>query len=188
MDWIQIITLIIFIFAFLALIFWIQRGFKKIKNIDNTFEETLKFKGIDFSSRINLGTYINGHPDLDDMITHVFSFTHENSLILYAKQYKNSANIETAYFACLAEIPFENITDITIEDNSSIEQKVTLGRVLLVGVFALAWKKDKKKQQAFVNIQWTDGKFQHQTLFRFDEKEAFQEANKVRNALIKQIR
>ena len=60
--------------------------------------------------------------------------------------------------------------------------------MLLVGVFALAWKKKKKNEEAFLNINWTDGKYEHETLFQFEDKGAFQEANKVRNSLIKQTR
>jgi hypothetical protein len=41
-------------------------------------------------------------------------------------------------------IELSTISNISIEDASSIDKKVTLGRVLLVGVFALAWRKSKK--------------------------------------------
>ena len=181
-------TWIIVIAIFVLIIFWGQNAGKKVANIEDAFNKDLNAKGIDISSKIILGTYVGGHPDLDNMTTHVFSFKHENSLTLYAKLYKKPGNIETVYFDHLANIPIDRISDITIEDISSVEKKVTLGRVLLVGVFALAWKKDKKKQQAFVNIKWNDEKFQHQTLFRFENIGAFQEANKVRNALIKQTR
>lgn len=83
-----------------------------------------------------------------------------------------------------AEIPIEAVSDITIEDASSIEKKITVGRIFLVGIFALGWRKKKKNELAFLVIEWKKGKFEHFTTFSFEGKEAFQNANTARNKLI----
>lgn len=181
-------TWIIVIAVFVLLVIWGQSVGKKAAKIEEVFNDTLKAKGIDTSSKIILGKYVGGHPELDNTVLNVFSFKHQNCLTLYAKLYKKPGDIGTVYFDHLTDIPIDNIKGISIEDASSIDKKVTLGRVLLVGVFALAWKKKKKNEEAFLNINWTDGKYEHETLFQFEDKGAFQEANKVRNSLIKQTR
>ena len=84
-------------------------------------------------------------------------------------------------------IPINSIKEILIEDATTIENKVTLGRVILVGIFALAWKKKKKNELSFVTIQWTKERFNHTTIFSFEGSNAMQIANKVRNRLIREI-
>ena len=82
----------------------------------------------------------------------------------------------------MGEIPTSFITSINVEDGSSIEKRVTLGRVLLVGVFALAWKKNKKNSLALLVIGWNDGKFDQETIFQYTGDDAISKAN---NAKIK---
>jgi hypothetical protein len=68
-----------------------------------------------------------------------------------------------------------------------MEKRITLGRVLLVGIFALAWRKKKKNELAFVTIEWKE-KFENSTIFSFEGQEAMQKANTARNELIKMCR
>lgn len=57
--------------------------------------------------------------------------------------------------------------------------------MILVGVFAFAWKKKKKNEIAFVEIDWKKGKFNNETMFCFEGENAVQRANKARNGIIK---
>lgn len=182
MTWIIIIVVVV------LFVLWGQNEVKKVTKIEEIFVDSLQKKGIDISSKIILGKYIGGHPEIDSTLQNVFSFKHRNRLTLYAKLYKIPGDIGTVYFKHITDISIDNIKGINIEDATSIDKKVTLGRVLLVGVFALAWKRQKKNEAAFLNIIWVDGKYEHETLFQFENKGSLQEANKVRNSLIKQIR
>ena len=56
--------------------------------------------------------------------------------------------------------------------------------IFLVGIFALGWRKKKKNELAFLIIEWKKGKFENSTIFSFEGKEAFQNANTSRNKLI----
>lgn len=127
MTWIIIIIGIVVLSTI-----WNLNSVKKIEKTEGEFNETLKAEGIDLSTKVWLGNYVGGHPQIDNSLAHVFSFKTESNLRLYAKMYKSSANISTVYFSHLADIPIEKIKDITIEDTSTIDKKVTLGRVLLV--------------------------------------------------------
>lgn len=153
-------------------------GSEKKKKTDQILLE----KGLKQEDIIFLGTYIGGHPDLDDNIS--FSVIYpKNNILIIAKQI---SELEVPVEKC--SIAIESIKDVAIENASTIENKVTLGRVLLVGVFALAWKKKNKNELAFISINWFDGKFEHSTLFSFEGKDAAQKANTARNRLIKIIR
>jgi hypothetical protein len=127
-----------------------------------------------------LGDYVGGHPNIDDMIKNIRVHKEDDQLVFYENElYQVPKLINNS------AIKIENIDNVTIEDASSIENKITLGRVFLVGIFALAWKKKKKNELAFVVIQWHTGKFQNETTFSFEGTDAVSKANKSRNQIIK---
>jgi hypothetical protein len=179
---------IIIIAAIILLLVWGYSSGKNTEEKQNSFESSLKDQGVDTNTRINLGTYIGGHPNIDKSITHMFCYKDKLALKLYAKLYKTPGVISSVYFDYLASIPTNAIRNISIEDNTSIEQKVTAGRIFLVGIYALAWKKTIKNKKAFLNIQWSDGRFDHETIFVFENGGALGQANQARNALMKQVR
>jgi hypothetical protein len=172
MGWIIGIGVVIVLFIIL--------GSQGQKNIDKR-TAFLKNMGIDPNELVKVGAYVGGHPDIDN---------HYSSCVIYLKD--NNLKIchenEIAIPRFLADIDKDKIIYISIEDSSSIEKKVTLGRVLLVGIFALAWKKKKKNEMAFLAIDWNDGKFEHSTLFSFEGKDAMQTANTARNKLIRLVK
>jgi hypothetical protein len=135
--------------------------------------------GIDLHNLISIGGYIGGHPNVDNHYPSCIAYTESNML----KIYEDSGSSYTPRF--LAGINMYAIKDITIEDATTIEKKVTLGRVFLVGVYALAWQKKKKNEMAFLAIDWSDGTFEHSTLFSFEGHDAMQNANIARNMLIR---
>jgi hypothetical protein len=115
-------------------------------------------------------TYVGGHPDVDRNVPCLIYLIRERSL----KFYSRLSAYQMPSFAF--EIPVSAIKNIELEDASSIEHKITVGRMLLVGVFAFAWKKKKKNELAFVTIEWNDGRFNHTTILNIDGKEAMQNA------------
>ncbi len=156
-------------------VFMVKSGQKnKVKT-----DAFLAKRGIKQTDIVPYGTYVGGHPDADENINYAVIYPKDKKLII-AKQLHESIPPEDK-----VSIVITSIKDITVEDASSIEKKVTLGRVLLTGVFALAWRKSKKNELAFVSIDWNDGKFNHSTLFSFEGKDAMQKANTARNKLIK---
>ena len=141
-------------------------------------EESLKKRGLNFGDFKKCGTYVGGHPSIDETVEGIAIRKNDKELRIY--EFPNQMKMPIFK----AEIPIENITDIKVEDASSIEKKLTVGRLLLVGIFAFAWKKKKKNELAFVTIEWKE-KFEHNTVFSFEGKEAMQNANSARNQLIK---
>lgn len=86
---------------------------------------------------------LGGHPSLDDTIP-------------LCHAYKKGANLVLAQKLSLtevpgSEIPIADIDNITLQDASTIDKRITAGRMLLVGVFALAWQKKRKMKWPLLN-------------------------------------
>ena len=88
----------------------------------------------------------------------------------------------------LAFIPENQIKNIYVEDSTTIQSRPTVVRFLAVGLLAFAWQKKKKNEQAYLGVEWNDGRFDHDTIFEYEGKGAMQKANTVRNKLIQQIK
>lgn len=143
--------------------------------------QEMVLKGMDFSDFVEMGTYAGGHPNLNETIDKIYCRKEDRNLKFYTIPIWEISMPETV---SSADIPLDTIADITIEDATSIEKKITVGRIFLVGIFALGWRKKKKNEMAFLVIEWKKGRFEHSTTFSFEGKDAFQRANTSRNRLI----
>lgn len=143
--------------------------------------EILTKKGTSRDAFKSVGMYAGGHPSINDSKKYVYAFKEGDSISLYTEEVPDVSlpkKIEGS------EMLIESITDIKVEDSTTVERRITLGRMLLVGVFAFAWKKKKKDESAFVTITWSKGKFEQNTTFMFEGKNAYMRANVARNNLI----
>lgn len=153
---------------------------KKKARIQEDISETEEFA-------VKTERYIGGHPDIDEVI--------ENSwLVPTDKEISIQWCKPNAYglyrgAVTMATLPTNQVKAIKIEDASTIERKVTLGRFIMLGALgALAFKKKVKTETAYLTIDWNDGRFDHETSFEFSGNGAFQRANHARNRLIKLCR
>ena len=169
-GWFIFVLVLILAFVIYAVISGIT-GTKQVK-------EELSKQNLQVSDFIPIGDYLGGHIDLDNGMKGCRALIKEDRIAIYLMP----NDFETPIYK--ASIQKDSITDIQIEDESTIDKKITLGRVLLVGVFALAWRKNKKKEAAYLSIMWNDGKYTHNTIFGFENENAFQKANTARNKLI----
>lgn len=172
MIWFVIIAVFIVLVAFAA--FSTEQNKEKSK-------EFMKKNNMSFSDFYPIGKYVGGHPRVDNEQENLY-FSFKDGIFKFHKIL--IYEVSTPEYVEGFDIAASDITDITVEDSSTIESKVTLGRVILVGIFALAWKKKKKNELAFVVINWTKGKFSHSTTFAFEGSDAFTKANTARNKLI----
>lgn len=140
--------------------------------------------GYDYEHKIESGTYVHGHPDIDEQKKTVYIIPKEEELhILFMLGNENLMPPKL-----LGIIPKSAISEIIVEDQSTFEKRLTLARVALVGVFALAWKKKKKNELAYLTINWNDNKFNNETVFEFEGKSALNKANTCSNNLKKLFR
>jgi len=132
----------------------------------------------DYTDYKLMGDYVGGHPLLNNTVNNILAREDEQEIGLY----KSLSLFESP--TRIASIPINAISNIQISDATTIENKITLGRVLLVGVFALAWRKKKKIEHTFLIVTWKNGKFDNDTIFSFEGKNAMQKTNIARNELI----
>lgn len=165
-----------------AVVFAVVVGSKNQKRIKAEMDR----RGIKKNDFVKMGHIIAGHPDVNEGVQNSLCKINDGNIQFYTvKDYSMfdiEAEIPRKTQVC---IPINEIEDITIEDKSTIEKKITVGRIFLVGILALGWKKKKVNEQAFVVIKWKTGKFVNETIFMFENKGALQLANTARNFLVK---
>jgi len=132
---------------------------------------------------VKIGKYVGGHPKMNEQIEYCSWFGRDGELIFCKNEFRFSLLGKP-----VMKIPINAVRNVILEDSSTMDRRVTLGRVLLVGIFALAWRKNKKNEMAFVVIEWKDDRFEHSTMFAYEGKGATQKANNDRNELIAAIR
>ena len=155
---------------------------KKQKEIDNNLDNNLIEMGYSIQLKIHTGKYFSGHPDINTPVEKTIIYPIDGILAIMNATSYNTAPVK------IAEINNSFIKNVQVLDKTSIENKVTLGRVLLTGVFALAWKKKKVNEAAYLTIEWNDGRFDHETIFEYEGKGSMQAANTARNKIIQVIR
>lgn len=147
----------------------------------------MEANGVSLDMFIRMDMYVGGHPMIDNQIKNSCIFKRGSDLVICDFDII-STSFDAQKFAnedCI--IPINSIKNILVEDASTVESRITMGRMLLVGIFALAWKKRQKNGLAFVVIEWTQGRFEHSTIFSFEGNGAMLAANSQRNRLIRVI-
>lgn len=160
-----------FVIAFIAIVIFaaISGGNANIKK----FEDTYKVKP---SILLASGTYVSGHPLLNNSIK-------DTKLLLDVDGVK-IFNVDANGFNLKSSIPKNDIKNVAMEDSSTIQNRVTVGRLLLTGIFAFAWKKKSKQECAYFIIEWKQGQFDNETIFEFEGVGSIQKANTLRNKFI----
>jgi 5S rRNA maturation endonuclease (ribonuclease M5) len=73
-------------------------------------------------------------------------------LTFFEKQTEFSAALSTKFI-----IPNSQIKDVVIEGKDDVNRRVTVTRLLAVGIFAFALKKKNKDQEAYITLELADG-------------------------------
>ena len=159
------LIIILLIIAFL--VFIIIRGIKGLNSH--------KKHGFKRSEIVSNVLYTCGHPSIDKPT--LVSIGVKNNILSIMPVYgKNSF-----------DIPNEKIKNITIEDTTTIQRRPTVLRFLALGILAFAWQKKEKIEQAYMVLEWNDGRFDHDTIFEYKGAGAMMSANKDRNKLIQKL-
>lgn len=76
----------------------------------------------------------------------------KGSLMFFEKQTEFSSPMSTKF-----TIQSKDIKNIAIEGKDEVNRRVTVTRLLAVGIFAFALKKKSKDQEAYITVELTDG-------------------------------
>jgi hypothetical protein len=143
-----------------------------VSNFNKQDEKFVAQHKISVRDLIDCGTYVSGHPSLDD------PFNGAKIQLDFDK-----VKVFTA-FNEKASIPKSSISNVLMEDSSTIQTRVGIKRLLLTGIFAFAWKKKQKLESAYIVIEWKQGQFSNETIFEFEGTGSIQKANTLRNKFI----
>jgi hypothetical protein len=173
----------------IAVILGIMGGNKSVEDRIKAKEKALQKlngEGIQTEKFLRTENYIGGHPDINSFLKNTVIYKNNNDFEIYVP-YTDQADISNIKVEYSKEgiIPIQSIKNISIEDKTTIDKRVSLGRAVLFGPLAFGMQKTIKKEEAYLNISWNDGKFDHETLFQF---QTLQDANIARNELIKATR
>jgi hypothetical protein len=168
-----VIIIAIIVFVGIGIIYGITSSQKRSDALSNL--------GINKEDLLRAGKYISGHPDIDKPIDDTEFLISDNQLKIFSRD----ANTVPAY---VANIQFDKIKNIVVEDESTIRRRVTVVRLLAVGIFAFALKKKKVDKLLYLIFEWNDGRFDHETIFEFTGSVSQGDPNTLRNKIIKAIR
>jgi hypothetical protein len=139
------------------------------------------------------GKYVGGHPDAptpipvttgvltdSEIVIHVAGIKQQYAALHGLKQPKELG-------AIAFRIPVSSITNVVVEDASTVEKRVTMTRLLTVGVFAFGAKKKKVHSEFYVTLTWGAGKIPNETIFEFEGQNAQTQANQWRSIIVKQV-
>jgi hypothetical protein len=185
-------TYIIIGFIILVIIGLVQQAKKTTNSKQGKEKELADIHNLNDTNKLFSAEYLGGHPSINNP-SYLRGFDKDNHLVLVKffteKVTDDKVGLYDAYnFEICGTIPFNSIKDVSFENASTIQSRVTAGRMLLVGPLAFAWKKKEKHECAYIIIQWSDGRFNHETLFEFTGGGSIQSANTGRNKLINSIK
>jgi len=144
-----------------------------MKNFNKNADDFEKEYNVKLTDRIKSGTLLSGHPDVNESLK-------STEMLLD----KDDIKIFTA-FKLQANIPKHLIKNVVMEDASTIQNRVGIKRLLMVGIIAFAWKKKEKQECAYLIIEWKKNNFDMETIFEFEGKGSINDANMLRNSIIK---
>lgn len=166
------VTIVILIVIFLIL-FVVALFLKQYKELKDFKEAGFLLQYFVYTNR-----YIGGHPEIDKPQPSASLYPKDDKLLIF----NNVSGTKE-----IASIPKKSIKNIVLEDQTTIEKRVGLIRMLAAGILAFAMMKTEKNELAYLVIEWNDGRFDHETAFEFSGEGALTRANEARNKLIRNI-
>ncbi len=126
---------------------------KKQKENDDKLEK------LGFTRHYEAGTYLTGFQESERQSNVICGETKDELIFLDSDLNE------------LGKIPIKDITDITLEDKSTIDKRITLTRIALVGIFAFGLQKKRKDEVYFLVIDWKSKKLGETVVFEFTNLE-----------------
>jgi hypothetical protein len=134
-------------------------------------------KSLGAIAKVDVGKYLTGLPDRDAPANNV----------LCAITPKEFCFISLGSNQ-IGSIPRNGVNQIFVDDKSQITQRLTVTRMLTLGVFSLAAPKKNKHREYCLVIDWDDKRgLKHNTVFEFSGMASDTLANRAANTLLKYV-
>lgn len=161
---------------------WVAASSANKQHLENDLKEEEWFKENGYETRVGPPTssFIGGHPQFTEPTLFTTMLAHNKSIHVF----KYDRLLNKALQPLLFEIPLADIEDIEILDQTTMERRITVGRMLMVGVFAFAWKKKKINTCIYLNLVWNYKGIKYETIFENTEPNAIEAFNKAKNYIV----
>jgi hypothetical protein len=127
------------------------------------------------------GKYVSGHPEIVSPIAITSAEVNDSEVVIYPITQPSKLG------PAAGRIPIAAISNVVVEDRTTVEKRITATRLLAVGVFALAAKKTEVHPEFYVTVTWGGGKIANETIFEFEGQNAQTSANYLRNIIAKRV-
>ncbi len=175
MDAVDITLFYLIVILFVIGFIWACKvDIKKLKQKEKYLSDGFEF----------MGHYVYGHPGVKIPAPDITYGRLEAGRIIFYQIGESGFEVFPPHAIEGFEIPCDNIEDACVEDKTTFESRITIPRMFVAGLYALAWKKRDKREAAFLRIIWRDGRFSNETVFGFDGTGATLSADKARNFVI----
>jgi len=127
---------------------------------------------------VSFGDYLFGLPNANSPTKNVDCYITDSALV-----FMSGISFE------LGRIPRDSINQVFVDDKSQISQRITVTRILTLGIFSLAAPKKKKYKEYCLVIDWDDEKrIRNNSIFEFSGSDCAAKANLSANTVMKYIK
>ncbi|MDK7375995.1 MULTISPECIES: hypothetical protein [Weeksella] len=119
-------------------------------------------KGIDPSKFMYAGKYLYGFIGQNEPIDRLDVFVGEDRLYFYKTRHGQIKKEE------FVEIPLSDIHKVSLENKTTIQSRVGVKRLLLVGILAFAWKKKEKMNLMYLVLEINNPNIGSEVILEFE--------------------
>lgn len=161
------------VFIVISLIgFMLSKGEKKETTAEEDFHAVPKFATQHLAGHSGIGKNEN-----------VFLLRGEEALeVAERKLY-----VASSPYKIITTIPYTSITAVNAENHSGIKKIFSLGKFILIGVYAFAWLKKEPKERGYLVIKWMENGDEHAAVFMNEEEGALANVGLARKAILSWI-
>jgi hypothetical protein len=153
-------------------------GIKRTASIPGGFLQGFRVGLAGESFPVPVGSYLTGLPDTSDPTSDVQCNVDDSDFIFTTRRGK-----------AIGRIPRDSVNQIIADDKSRIEGRITVPRVLALGILSLGVKKQRKVQTWCMVIDWDDANgIRQNTVFEFSGKYCDVSINKATNLLRRHLK
>lgn len=153
---------------------WAIVGLVWILNVQGKKQDAkLRKRGIVPNKLVPAGKYLHGHWRIFKPVDKITMDFKDDHIKLR----------EDMTYKLEGDIPYSEITQVKVEDKTTVSRRVGLKRMAVVGLFAFAMKKKVTDDLAYLVIEATHAGQEHEIFFEFTQKDAFNKASELKNRI-----
>jgi hypothetical protein len=168
------------ILILILLIMIMNQNVKKLEAEDKKNDKWFADNGFPRRNGKYVASYISGHPKHSSREDDIIMLMRNGELCFFKKFIRNYNATKPLFFS----IPVSDIEEIEVLDKTTMERRVTMGRMLTVGLLAFAWQKQKVTHCSYMIVRWKYLEFEYETIFEHTGEYGIQDFNNAKTAIV----